>query len=349
MSNQVMYSLQKIEPAQALHWTEAPIPQIGKDEVLIKVRRTGICGTDIHIWDWDAWAKSIVPVPLITGHEFSGEVVEVGSNVTKLKIGQRVSGEGHLIEHDSRQSRSGRFHLDPGTRGLGVETNGAFAQYVQLPAFNVIELPGSISDDMGAILDPLGNAVHTALAFDILGEDVLITGAGPIGIMAAAVCRFAGARNVVLTDINDERLALARSVVGDVQTVNVSTQHLESEMRASGIKQGFDIGLEMSGSHAALAQMIETLDIGGRLALLGIPSANSAFDLSRIVLKSITLKGIYGREMFETWYKMLAMLDAGLNVEPIITHRFAAQDFKQAFETVKTGKTGKVILDWSGI
>lgn len=349
MSNQVMYSLQKAEAAEALQWLEAPIPTIGEDDVLIKVRRTGICGTDIHIWDWDAWAQSIVPVPLITGHEFSGEVVEVGKNVGTLKVGQRVSGEGHLIQHSSRQARSGRFHLDPGTRGLGVETDGAFAQYVQLPAFNVIELPDSISDDLGAILDPLGNAVHTALAFDILGEDVLITGAGPIGIMAAAVCRFAGARNVVLTDINDARLTLARSVVGEVHTVNVSTHNLEAEMQALGIKQGFDVGLEMSGSGAALSQMIEALDVGGRLALLGIPSTSADLDLSRVVLKSITLKGIYGREMFETWYKMLAMLDAGLNIEPIITHRFPARDFERAFAAMKSGQTGKVVLDWTEV
>ena len=349
MSNQVMYSLQKAEAAEALQWLEAPIPTIGEDDVLIKVRRTGICGTDIHIWDWDAWAQSIVPVPIITGHEFSGEVFEVGKNVSTLKVGQRVSGEGHLIQHSSRQARSGRFHLDPGTRGLGVETDGAFAQYVQLPAFNVIELPDSISDDLGAILDPLGNAVHTALAFDILGEDVLITGAGPIGIMAAAVCRFAGARNVVLTDINDARLTLARSVVADVHTVNVSTRNLEAEMQALGIKQGFDIGLEMSGSGAALSQMIEALDVGGRLALLGIPSTSADLDLSRVVLKSITLKGIYGREMFETWYKMLAMLDAGLNIEPIITHRFPARDFEGAFAAMKSGQTGKVVLDWTEV
>ena len=349
MSNQVMYSLQKAEAAEALQWLEAPIPTIGEDDVLIKVRRTGICGTDIHIWDWDAWAQSIVPVPIITGHEFSGEVVEVGKNVSTLKVGQRVSGEGHLIQHSSRQARSGRFHLDPGTRGLGVETDGAFAQYVQLPAFNVIELPDSISDDLGAILDPLGNAVHTALAFDILGEDVLITGAGPIGIMAAAVCRFAGARNVVLTDINDARLTLARSVVGEVHTVNVSTHNLEAEMQALGIKQGFDVGLEMSGSGAALSQMIEALDVGGRLALLGIPSTSADLDLSRVVLKSITLKGIYGREMFETWYKMLAMLDAGLNIEPIITHRFPARDFERAFAAMKSGQTGKVVLDWTEV
>lgn len=323
----------------------APVPEIGADDVLIRVRKTGICGTDMHIWNWDEWARKTVPVPLITGHEFAGEIIEIGRNVEGLAIGQRCSGEGHLIGKHSRQSRSGRFHLDPTTRGIGVNVQGAFAEYLRLPAFNVIPLPDEISDETGAILDPLGNAVHTALSFDLIGEDVLITGAGPIGIMAAAVARHVGARHIVITDVNEDRLALAREVA-DVQAVNVSTTDLKDVQASLKLAEGFDVGLEMSGNQAAFDQMLGAMVMGGRIAMLGIPPGKSPVDWSRIVFKALTIKGVYGREIFETWYKMIAMLQNGLDVSKVITHRFAANDFEKAFATMKSGTSGKVILDW---
>lgn len=347
MSRNTMFALEKTHPREGLWATRAPIPEIGPDDVLLRVRKTGICGTDIHIWNWDDWAAATVPTPMITGHEFAGEIVEVGRNVTDLRPGQRCSGEGHLIGKDSRQVRSGRFHLDPGTRGVGVNEQGAFAEYLRLPAFNVIPLPDDIPDSIGAILDPLGNAVHTALSFDLLGEDVLITGAGPIGIMAAAVARHAGARHVVITDINADRLALAAHVVPSVRTVDVTREDLRDVAHALRLKQGFDVGLEMSGSQAALDQMVEALVMGGKIALLGIPPGKSPVDWSRIVFKAITIKGVYGREMFETWYKMIAMLQNGLDVSRVISHEFAAADFEAGFAAMRSGKSGKVILDWS--
>jgi threonine 3-dehydrogenase len=341
-----MKALEKSKPEEGLWMVQAPVPEIGPDEVLIKVNKTGICGTDIHIWNWDEWAASTVPTPMITGHEFAGEIVELGSDVTGLKVGQRCSGEGHLVEYDSRQSRSGKFHLDPGTRGIGVNEQGAFAQYLRLPAFNVVPLPDDIPDEIGAILDPLGNAVHTALSFDLLGEDVLITGAGPIGIMAAAVARHASARNVVITDINPVRLALAETVA-NVRTVNVAKEDLNDVKHELGLKEGFDVGLEMSGNQIALDQMVENLVMGGKIALLGIPPGKSPVDWSRIVFKAITIKGVYGREMFETWYKMIAMLQNGLDVSKVITHRFAVDEFKDGFSAMKSGQSGKVVLDWT--
>ena len=346
MTNQ-MIALEKSKPEPGLWQVEAPVPEIGPDEVLIKVKKTGICGTDIHIWNWDEWAAHTVPVPLITGHEFAGEIVEIGRNVEDLAVGQRCSGEGHLIKTDSRQSRAGKFHLDPGTRGIGVNEQGAFAQYLKLPAFNVVPLPDDIPDEIGAILDPLGNAVHTALSFDLLGEDVLITGAGPIGIMAAAVAKHAGARHVVITDINADRLTLAAHVVPAVRAVNVAQEDLQDVVRELGLKQGFDVGLEMSGSQAALDQMVEALVMGGKIALLGIPPGKSPVDWSRIVFKAITIKGVYGREMFETWYKMIAMLQNGLDVSRVITHRFGVDDFAEGFAAMKSGSSGKVVLDWT--
>ncbi|ATG37340.1 Threonine dehydrogenase [Phaeobacter piscinae] len=341
-----MKALEKSHPQEGLWMVQAPVPEIGPDEVLIKIRTTGICGTDIHIWNWDEWASHTVPVPMITGHEFAGEIVEIGRNVTDLAVGQRCSGEGHLIQTDSRQSRAGKFHLDPGTRGIGVNEQGAFAQYLKLPAFNVVPLPEEIPDEIGAILDPLGNAVHTALSFDLLGEDVLITGAGPIGIMAAAVARHAGARHVVITDINPDRLALAQHVVPTVRAVNVAQEDLQDVVHDLGMKQGFDVGLEMSGSQAALDQMVEALVMGGKIALLGIPPGKSPVDWSRIVFKAITIKGVYGREMFETWYKMIAMLQNGLDVSRVITHRFDVEDFAEGFAAMKSGRSGKVVLHW---
>lgn len=341
MTNE-MNALVKAHAREGLWLQTAPVPEIGPDDVLIRINKTGICGTDIHIWNWDEWARKTVPVPLITGHEFAGEIVELGRNVTGLNLGQRCSGEGHLIGKQSRQSRAGKFHLDPETRGIGVNEQGAFAEYLRLPAFNVVPLPDEISDDIGAILDPLGNAVHTALSFDLVGEDVLITGAGPIGIMAAAVARYAGARNVVITDINQDRLDLAARVA-DVTPVNVTKTDLADIQASLKIKQGFDVGLEMSGNQVALDQMVEAMVMGGRIGLLGIPPGKSPVDWSRIVFKAITLKGIYGREIFETWYKMIAMLQNGLDVSGIITHRFGVKDYAEGFAAMKSGK---VVLDW---
>lgn len=342
---QTMKALVKSRAEPGLWLEERPVPEIGPEDVLIKVRKTGICGTDVHIWNWDDWAQRTVPVGLITGHEFSGEIVDMGTQVEGLHIGQRVSGEGHLIGKNSRQSRSGRFHLDPATRGIGVNEPGAFAQYLRLPAFNAIPLPDNIDDEIGAILDPLGNAVHTALSFDLLGEDVLITGAGPIGIMAAAVARHAGARHVVITDINPDRLALAASVA-DVVTVNAARENLRDIMPGLSMVQGFDVGLEMSGSQSALDQMVEAMVMGGRIALLGIPPGKSPVDWSRIVFKALTLKGVYGREIFETWYKMIAMLENGLDVRKVITHRLPVADYAQGFEIMRAGASGKIVLDW---
>ena len=340
-----MKALAKTAAAPGLEMIHAPIPEIGPDDVLIKIHKTGICGTDVHIWDWDEWAAKTVPVPLITGHEFAGEIVELGRNVTDLSLGQRVSGEGHLIGKHSRQSRSGKFHLDPDTRGIGVNEQGAFAEYLKLPAFNAIPLPDAIDDEIGAILDPLGNAVHTALSFDLVGEDVLITGAGPIGIMAAAVAQHVGARHVVITDINQDRLDLAEKVT-EVVPVNVAEQDLKDVMAGLKMKEGFDVGLEMSGNQRALDQMIEALVMGGRIALLGIPPGKSPVDWSRIVFKAITIKGGYGREIFETWYKMIAMLEDGLDIRNVITHRMHVDEFRQGFETMKSGRSGKIVLDW---
>lgn len=344
MTNE-MKALSKLHPREGLWMIHAPVPEIGPDDVLIRVNKTGICGTDIHIWNWDDWAASTVPVPMITGHEFAGEIVELGRNVTDLKIGQRCSGEGHLIGKTSRQSRAGKFHLDPATRGIGVNEQGAFAAYLRLPAFNVVPLPDDISDEIGAILDPLGNAVHTALSFDLVGEDVLITGSGPIGIMAAAVARHVGARHVVITDINPDRLRLA-SEVADVVPVNVSSQDLAETVSDLGMKQGFDVGLEMSGNQRALDQMVEAMTMGGQIAMLGIPPGKSPVDWSRIVFKAITIKGVYGREIFETWYKMIAMLQNGLDVSRVITHEFPVDEFEAGFAAMKSGSSGKVVLDW---
>jgi threonine 3-dehydrogenase len=342
----MMTALEKSKPETGLWRVTAPVPEIGPDDVLIRVKKTGICGTDIHIWQWDEWAARTVPVPMITGHEFAGEIVELGKNVHDLTIGQRVSGEGHLIGKTSRQSRAGKFHLDPETRGIGVNEQGAFAEYLRLPAFNVVPLPDAIDDEIGAILDPLGNAVHTALSFDLVGEDVLITGAGPIGIMAAAVVRHVGARHVVITDINPDRLRLAAEVT-DVVPVNVASDDLKSVMASLRMKEGFDVGLEMSGNQRALDQMVESLVMGGRIALLGIPPGKSPVDWSRIVFKAITIKGVYGREIFETWYKMIAMLENGLDVRRVITHRFKVTDYRDGFAAMLSGKSGKVVLDWT--
>ncbi len=340
-----MKALVKSKPEVGLWVENQAIPELGPEDVLIQISKTAICGTDLHIWNWDEWAQKTIPVPLITGHEFSGKIVEMGSAVTELALSQRCSGEGHLIGKSSRQSRAGKFHLDPETRGIGVNEPGAFSQYLCLPAFNVVPLPDDIDDEIGSILDPLGNAVHTALTFNLIGEDVLITGAGPIGIMAAAVARYVGARNVVITDINDNRLALAAEVA-DVRPMNPQRESLDEVKTELGLKQGFDVGLEMSGNQQAMNQMIEAMVMGGKVALLGIPPGKSPVDWSRIVFKAITIKGVYGREIFETWYKMIAMLQNGLDVRKVITHRLSVDQFEQGFAAMNDGSSGKVVLQW---
>ncbi|HEY0920483.1 L-threonine 3-dehydrogenase [Devosia sp.] len=340
-----MKALVKARAERGIWMQDVPTPEIGPADVLVKVRKTGICGTDVHIYNWDEWAQQTVPVPLVTGHEYAGEIAAVGAEVRHLQVGQRVSGEGHVVGLRSRAARAGKYHLDPETKGIGVNLPGAFAEYVRIPAFNIVPLPDSVDDEIGAILDPLGNAVHTALSFDIVGEDVLITGAGPIGIMGAAVARHVGARHVVITDVNPQRLALAAEVA-DVVPVNVASQSLEEQMQRLGMREGFDVGLEMSGAPPALEQMLDHMVMGGRIALLGIPARPFPFDLGRIVFRMITLKGIYGREMFETWHKMLAMLESGLDVRKVITGRLAAADYGEAFARAAAGEPGKIILDW---
>lgn len=341
-----MRALVKAKAEHGLWLREEPKPEIGPDDVLVRVNKTGICGTDIHIFKWDEWAQKTIPVPMVVGHEFAGEIVEIGSAVRGFKIGQRVSGEGHVIGMKSRASRAGKFHMDPDTRGIGVNIPGAFADYVRFPAFNIVPLPDDIDDELGAILDPLGNAVHTALAFDLVGEDVLITGAGPIGIMSAAIARHVGARHVVITDINPSRLALAAEVA-DVVPVNIANEDLTDVMTKLGMREGFDVGFEMSGSPQAFSTMVDRLVMGGKIALLGIPSQPFMTDWSKMVFKVLTVKCIYGREMFETWYKMLAMLQSGLNIRKVITHRMAAGDFQKGFETMARGASGKIVLDWT--
>lgn len=341
-----MLALAKLHASEGIWQTRAPIPEPGPEDVLVRVTRTAICGTDLHIYNWDEWASRTIPVPMIVGHEFAGEIVEIGSAVTRrLTIGQRVSGEGHIIDLNSAAARAGRFHLDPDTRGVGVNRQGAFAEYLVIPAFNVILLPDAVSDDFAALLDPLGNAVHTAQQFDLLGENVLVTGAGPIGIMAAAVARHAGAAQVLITDVNDYRLDLAASL-SDVRPVNVAREDLKEVLEDAGLSQGVDVVLEMSGAHAGIQQAVDALRMGGNLALLGIPGESMQVNWSHIILKALTIKGVYGREMFRTWTKMLGMLENGLDLGPLITHRFPAVDFQHGFDAARSGRAGKVLLDW---
>lgn len=341
-----MKALVKAKPEEGIWMSDEPVPQIGPDDVLIKIRKTAICGTDIHIYNWDDWAQKHVPTSMVVGHEYAGEIVEVGGNVKRVKVGQRVSGEGHVVGDKSRAVRAGRFHLDPETRGIGVDAPGAFAEYLKLPAFNVVPLPEAVTDELGSILDPLGNAVHTALKFDLIGEDVLITGAGPIGIMAAAIARHVGARHVVLTDINTHRLHLASQVAPNIRTVDVSQEDLKDVMHELKMSEGFDVGLEMSGAEPAFKSMLDNMIMGGKIAMLGLPAKPIPVDFGQLVLKAITLKGVYGREMFETWYKMIAMLESGLDVSRVITHRYGADEFQKGFDAMRSGKSGKVILDW---
>jgi threonine 3-dehydrogenase len=339
-------ALVKKQATPGIWMEEIPEPQVGPNDVLIQIHRTSICGTDLHIYNWDAWAQKTIPVPMAVGHEYCGHLVEVGSEVRGLAAGDRVSGEGHVTCGHCRNCRAGRRHLCRNTSGVGVNRPGAFAQYLSLPAVNAFKLPDTVSDDTAAILDPFGNATHTALAFDLVGEDVLITGAGPIGVMAVAVARFAGARHIVVTDVNDYRLALARRM-GASRAVNVQREPLDGAMHELEMQEGFDVGLEMSGSPAALREMLRTMHHGGSVAILGIPSEQAAIDWNEVIFKGLTLKGIYGREMFETWYKMASLLQSGVDLQPVITHHFPAQQFEQAFHTTASGQSGKVILDWT--
>jgi threonine 3-dehydrogenase len=340
-----MHALVKARAAVGIELQDIAKPTPGPNDVLIRVKRSAICGTDMHIYHWDAWAQKTIPVPMAVGHEYCGEVVELGSEVTGFQVGDRVSGEGHITCGYCRNCRAGRRHLCRNTVGVGVNRPGAFAEYVVIPAFNAFKLPAAIDDEIAAILDPLGNAVHTALAFDVVGEDVLITGAGPIGIMAAAIVRFIGARNVVITDVNDYRLELARKM-GATLALNVTRDKLEDAMKQLGMQEGFDVGLEMSGNAAALRDMLRTMHHGGSIAMLGIPPNEVAIDWNEVILKGLTIKGIYGRQMFETWYKMAALLQSGLNIRPVITHRLPYTQYQQAFEIMGKGQSGKVVMSW---
>jgi threonine 3-dehydrogenase len=334
----------KAEPG--LWLDEAPIPSIGINDVLIKVFRTGICGTDLHIYKWDAWAQRTIPVPLVIGHEFVGQIVEVGSNVKDFHPGDIVSGEGHVVCGRCRNCLAGRRHLCKDTQGIGVNRPGAFASYLALPMTNVWVHDPRIPRDVQAIFDPFGNAVHTALSFDLLGEDVLITGAGPIGLMAVPIARHAGARYVVITDVNPYRLELARRL-GATLALDVRSQPLKAAQAQLGMKEGFDVGLEMSGNGAAFRDMLGNMAHGGKIAILGIPDRELAIDWNLVIFNMLTLKGIYGREMYETWYKMTVMLQSGLDISPVITHRFAYEEFQKGFDVMLSGQCGKVILTWS--
>ncbi|MFB9887460.1 L-threonine 3-dehydrogenase [Balneatrix alpica] len=340
-----MKTLAKLHAAPGLWLHDAPLPELGNNDILIKIRKTAICGTDMHIWHWDEWAQKTIPVPMHVGHEYVGTVAALGNDVTGFQLGDRVSGEGHITCGLCRNCRAGKRHLCRETLGVGVNRPGAFAEYLVIPAENAFKLPDNVSDDLAAILDPLGNAAHTALSFDLVGEDVLITGAGPIGIMAAAICRHVGARHVVITDVNPYRLSLAEKM-GATRAVNVSTTRLPDVMQALGMTEGFDVGLEMSGVPAAFRDMLHHMNHGGKIAMLGIPSQEMAIDWSEVIFKGLVIKGIYGREMFETWYKMVAMLQSGLDLSPIITHHFPVNEFEQGFAVMGSGQSGKVILDW---
>lgn len=344
MSN-MMKALVKAKPEEGLWMERVPLPEIGPNDVLIKVKKTAICGTDVHIWNWDEWAQKTVPVPLVTGHEFVGEVADVGSAVTEYRVGQRVSGEGHIVCGHCRNCRAGRGHLCRNTLGVGVQRPGAFAEYLALPQHNVVAIPDDIPDEIAAIFDPLGNAVHTALSFDLVGEDVLVTGAGPIGIMGALVAQCVGARKVVITDINPGRLALARKL-GVQNTVNAREEKLGDVMKRLGMTEGFDVGLEMSGSASAFRDMIDAMNNGGKIAILGIAPAAFEIDWNKVIFKMLTLKGIYGREMFETWYKMIALVQGPLDVSGLITHRIGIDDYQSGFDAMKSGNSGKVVMDW---
>jgi threonine 3-dehydrogenase len=340
-----MKALVKSRAERGLWLTDVPEPRVGINDVLIRIHRTGICGTDLHIYKWDEWAAKTIPVPLVIGHEFVGEVVEVGSNVADFHPGQIVSGEGHVVCGRCRNCLAGRRHLCADTQGVGVNRAGAFAEYLVLPMSNVWVHASGIDEDVAAIFDPFGNAVHTALSFPVLGEDVLVTGAGPIGIMAAAVARHAAARHVVITDLNPYRLELARKM-GVTLAVDPRETSLPDVQGQLGMTEGFDVGMEMSGNGQAFRDMLANMAHGAKIALLGIPSREVAIDWNTVIFSMLTIKGIYGREMYETWYKMTVMLHSGLDIKPVITHRFSCTDFEHAFEVMDSGSSGRVLLNW---
>jgi threonine 3-dehydrogenase len=340
-----MKALIKSKPEAGIWMTDVPMPEMGHNDVLIKIKKTAICGTDIHIYDWDAWAKQNIPLPLITGHEFVGEIVDTGKEVTGFRVGDRVSGEGHIACGFCRNCRAGRRHVCRKNVSVGVTRTGCFAEYFVLPAVNAYPIPDSIEDIEAAVLDPLGNAAHTALSFDLIGEDVLITGAGPVGIMAAAIARHAGARHIVITDVNPYRLDLAKKM-GVSLALDSRKTSLDDAMKSLKMREGFDVGLEMSGNGMAFNDMLTHMNHGGKVALLGFLPVDTSINWNNIIMKGLNVKGIYGREMFETWYKMICMLESGLDISPVITHRFDSADYEKAFEVMRSGQSGKVILSW---
>ncbi len=341
-----MKALAKLHREPGIWATEVEMPEVGPNDLLIQIKKTAICGTDIHIFKWDEWSQKTVPVPMVVGHEYMGVVVGMGSEVRGFSKGDRVSGEGHITCGYCRNCRAGRVHLCRNTIGVGVNRQGSFAEYLSIPAFNAFKLPANIPDNIAAIFDPFGNAVHTALSFDLVGEDVLITGAGPIGIMAAAVARHVGARHVVVTDVNPYRLELAKKM-GATRVVDVSKENLTDVMHELGMSEGFDVGLEMSGIPSAVTSMFDAMNHGGKVAMLGIPPPNMNVDWSKVIFKGLVIKGIYGREMFETWYKMASLIQSGLDLTPMITHEMPMKDFQHGFEIMASGQSGKVVLDWS--
>lgn len=342
-----MKALVKSKAEEGIWLQDMPEPECGNNDVIVKIHKTAICGTDIHIYNWDEWAQKTIPVPMITGHEYAGEIVEVGQNITDLSVGDIVSGEGHITCGRCRNCLAGRRHLCPYTIGVGVNRTGAFAEFVSIPAKNIFKPSREISTDLLSVFDPYGNAVHTALSFNMVGEDVLITGAGPIGSMAALVAKHAGARNIVITDMNQFRLDLIKKILPEVITVNVSKDKITRELMAKlGIFEGFDVGLEMSGSPQAFSGMLDLMINGGNIAMLAIMPAGSGIDWDMVVFKGLTIKGIYGREIFETWYKGSMMVQSGLPLEKIITHRFSYEDFQEGFDVMRSGNSGKVILNW---
>jgi threonine 3-dehydrogenase len=339
-------ALVKLKREVGLWMQDVPVPEIGPNDLLIRIKKTAICGTDVHIYNWDEWSQKTIPVPMVTGHEFVGVVEKVGREVRGYQVGDRVSGEGHLTCGHCRNCRAGLRHLCRNTQGVGVNRQGCFAEYLAIPAENAFKIPDSIPDEIAAFFDPYGNATHTALSFDLVGEDVLITGAGPIGIMAVAIAKRVGARHVVITDINDYRLELAQKM-GATRVVNAKNEKLPEVMKSLGMTEGFDVGLEMSGSAPAFSSMLSAMNHGGKIAMLGIFAEPVAIDWSQVIFKGLQLKGIYGREMYETWYKMTSMVQSGLDLTPVVTHRFKAEDFQKGFDAMRSGQSGKVILDWA--
>jgi threonine 3-dehydrogenase len=341
-----MKALIKSKREQGIWMGDVPVPEVGPNDVKIRIRKTAICGTDVHIYNWDAWSQKTIPVPMVTGHEYVGVIEEVGSHVRGFQKGDRVSGEGHLTCGHCRNCRAGKRHLCRNTVGVGVNRSGCFAEFLVIPAENAFKIPDQVPDEIAAIFDPFGNATHTALSFDLVGEDVLITGAGPIGVMAVAIAKHVGARHVVITDVNDYRLELARKM-GATRVVNAKKESLKDTMASLKMTEGFDVGLEMSGNGEAFRSMLEAMNHGGRVAMLGIFPDPVPIDWSQVIFKGLHLKGIYGREMYETWYKMTSMIQSGLDISPVISHRFGIDQFERGFEIMRSGQSGKVILDWA--